>query len=82
MGTFNGFWAFELEHLGAAEVIGVDLLDPREWDWPVGLDPATVSAIGDRLAGGLGFEIARSALGSSVTRIDRSVYDLSEQDLG
>ena len=82
VGTFNGFWAFELERLGAAEVIGVDLLDPREWDWPVGSDPATVSAIGDRLAGGLGFEIARSALGSSVTRIDRSVYDLSEQDLG
>ncbi len=82
VGTFNGFWAFELERLGAAEVIGVDLLDPRAWDWPHGSDEATISAIGSRLAGGRGFEIARAALHSKVTRLDRSIYDLSEADLG
>ena len=36
VGTFNGFWAFELERRGAAEVHAVDVLDPRRWDWPAG----------------------------------------------
>ncbi len=82
VGTFNGFWAFELERRGAAEVVAIDVLDPRRWDWPVGSDDATVAAIASRMAGGKGFEIAREALGSRVKRVDRSVYDLDERDLG
>jgi tRNA (mo5U34)-methyltransferase len=82
VGTFNGFWAFELERRGAAEVIAVDLLDPREWDWPTGSAESTIAAVGSRLAAGAGFEIAREALGSNVTRLDRSVYDLAEGDIG
>ena len=82
VGTFNGFWAFELERRGATEVVAVDLLDPRDWDWPAEAEEATVQAIGDRLAAGEGFEIAKEALGSGVQRVDRSVYELSEDDLG
>ncbi len=82
VGTFNGFWAFEMERRGAAEVVAVDVLDPERWDWPAASDPKTIAAIGRRQAGGGGFEIAKRALGSAVRRLDRSVYDLDERELG
>jgi len=82
VGTFNGFWAFEMERRGADEVVAIDALDPRAWDWPVGSEQATVEALARRSAGGAGFEIAREALRSSVERIDCSVYDLDEDQLG
>jgi tRNA (mo5U34)-methyltransferase len=82
VGTFNGFWAFEMERRGAREVIGVDVLDPERWDWPAGSAPETVTAIARRQAGGAGFEIAKRALGSAVERLDRSVYELDEADVG
>jgi tRNA (mo5U34)-methyltransferase len=82
VGTFNGFWAFEMERRGAAEVVAVDVLDPRRWDWPAGSDAATVEAIGRRMAHGEGFEIARAALSSGVRRVQRSVYDLDRRELG
>lgn len=82
VGTFNGYWAFEMERRGAAEVIALDVLDPRRWDWPVGSDEAAVAALSDRMAKGAGFDIARRALGSNVTRIDQSVYDLDPDQVG
>jgi len=81
-GTFNGYWAFEMERRGAAEVVAIDVLDPRRWDWPIDSDESAVAAIGARMAGGIGFEIARAALGSHVQRLDCSVYDLDERELG
>jgi hypothetical protein len=75
-------WAFARERRGAAEVVAIDVLDPMRWDWPHGSDEATIAAIGARMTEGDGFELARSALGSSVTRHERSVYDLEEHDLG
>jgi len=82
VGTFDGFWAFELERRGAREVVAVDLLDPLAWDWPAGSAPDTVEAIGQRKRGGAGFELAAGALGSAVRREERSVYDLDPADLG
>ena len=32
VGTFDGFWAFELERRGAAEVIALDLAEPEAHD--------------------------------------------------
>jgi len=82
VGTFDGFWAFEMEKRGAREVVAVDLLDPTAWDWPHGSEAAVVEAVGQRKAGGSGFEIAREALGSSVERHETSVYDLDPGALG
>jgi tRNA (mo5U34)-methyltransferase len=82
VGTFNGFWAFEMERRGADEVVAIDVLDPERWDWPVGSDPEVIAAIGRRQAGGAGFEVAKRALGSSVRRLDRSVYQLDEREDG
>jgi len=81
IGTFDGFWAFEMERRGAAEVLAIDVLDPRQWDWPVGSDDAVVAAIGERKSGGSGFETAHRALGSRVARHELNVYDLGP-DLG
>jgi len=82
IGTFDGFWAFEMERRGADEVVAIDLLDPAEADWPVNSAPAVMEAIGDRKRAGRGFETAHAALGSSVERIEMSVYDLDHDVVG
>lgn len=82
VGTFDGFWAFEMERRGAAEVVAIDVLDPEQWDWPVNSSAAAKAEIGRRKAGGEGFEIARACLGSAVRRLEMSVYDASPEVLG
>jgi tRNA (mo5U34)-methyltransferase len=77
IGTFDGFWAFELERRGAAEVVAIDVLDPLQWDWPGDADRAAVDAIGRRKGRGEGFGVARDALGSKVKRLERSIYQLN-----
>jgi tRNA (mo5U34)-methyltransferase len=76
VGTFDGFWAFEMERRGAAEVVAADILDERRWDWPAVVEPAHYEAIAERKGGGDGFAIAAAALGSAVRRLDLSVYEL------
>ena len=76
VGTFDGFWAFEMEKRGAAEVRAVDLLDPYRWDWPADRPEDVVTALAARKRDGDGFAVAREALGSSVQREARSVYEL------
>ncbi len=82
VGTFDGFWAFEMERRGAAEVIAIDILDPRRWDWPANSADEVVAALGERKRGGAGFELAREALGSAVERRELSVYDLDPDEIG
>ncbi len=82
VGTFDGFWAFEMERRGAAEVVAIDVLDPAGWDWPPGSDDEVVREIGRRKAQGAGFVLAKDALGSSVRRLERSVYDLDASEVG
>ncbi len=86
IGTFDGFWAFEMERRGATEVVAVDLLDGQRFDWPTGSDPAVKRTITERKGTGTevgaGFEIARRALGSAVERRELSVYDLDPEDVG
>jgi tRNA (mo5U34)-methyltransferase len=79
VGTYDGFWAFEMERRGASSVVAVDVLDPLRWDWPRGSSADAVEAISTSRSG---FEIARSALGSSVSRRDLSVYELSPEVVG
>jgi tRNA (mo5U34)-methyltransferase len=82
VGTFDGFWAFEMEKRGAAEVVAIDVLDPRLWDWPVGSTDEALEEIGRRKGRGQGFNIAANALGSAVKRLERSVYDLTAAEDG
>ncbi len=77
VGTCDGFWAFEMERRGAAEVVAVDIDDPTRLDgWsrlPAG-DPDQAER--RRALRGTNFEVARTITGSQVKRIDCSVYDL------
>jgi tRNA (mo5U34)-methyltransferase len=82
VGTFDGFWAFEMERRGADEVVAIDLLDPSKWDWPFNAEDEVRAAIGARKDAGQGFEIARQAFDSKVTRLERSIYDVDAADMG
>jgi SAM-dependent methyltransferase len=80
VGTFDGFWAFELERRGA-KVIGIDVdqfppPDTPRHRW------ASVQA---ELAGavpGTGFALLKRWFGSSVERRPINVYDLTPESLG
>ena len=82
VGTYDGFWAFEMERRGASEVVGIDVLKPPEWDWPPNASQEAIETLGRQKAAGRGFEIAKQYLGSSVTRHELSVYDVDPDELG
>jgi tRNA (mo5U34)-methyltransferase len=78
VGTYDGFLAFELERRGAAEVVAIDIEDHTRWDWPArtrAQGPERLAQVAGQRKG-IGFDIAKAALGSSVKRVERSVYDL------
>jgi 2-polyprenyl-3-methyl-5-hydroxy-6-metoxy-1,4-benzoquinol methylase len=77
VGTFDGFWAFQLEKRGAAEVVALDLADPEALDWPYdhrSKGPMQVREWGAERR--TGFNETAQALGSKAEWIDQSVYDL------
>jgi tRNA (mo5U34)-methyltransferase len=76
VGTHDGFWAFQMERRGAAEVVAIDLDDPRRVDFSEPVPELSPQALADRLSRPRAFACAHRALGSSVTRRDLSVYDL------
>jgi tRNA (mo5U34)-methyltransferase len=80
--TFDGFWAFEMERRGADEIVAIDILDPRAWDWPAGSEDEVIAAIDRRKEGGRGFRVASEALSSNVNYIERSVYELDPEEDG
>ncbi|MCU1463325.1 MAG: hypothetical protein JWO37_3400 [Acidimicrobiales bacterium] len=81
VGTFDGFWAFEMERRGGA-VVAVDELDPDKWDWPAGSRAEAVAAIADRHRRGESFPRLKELLGSGVERHHCNVYDLDADRLG
>jgi tRNA (mo5U34)-methyltransferase len=81
VGTCDGFWAFEMERRGAAEVVGIDLDDPVLRDWPdLGISEAVRGAGADRSK--RTFALAAEAIGSKVERRLVSIYDVSPELLG
>jgi tRNA (mo5U34)-methyltransferase len=77
VGTWDGFWAFEMERRGA-DVVALDLDDERELDWPPRRRPDTFP----ERARGDGFAIAHEALGSKVERVVQSIYHATPEELG
>ena len=77
VGTWDGFWAFEMERRGA-DVVAIDLDDERDLDWP----PRRRPRVFPDAPRGEGFRLAKEILGSSVERINCSVYDADPADLG
>ena len=75
--TASGFWAFEMERRGAAEVVGIDISSSKDRDWQFDWD-----APDDTIGMPKSFEVARDALGSKVSRIECNLYDASPERLG
>ena len=80
VGTWDGFWAFEMERRGAAEVVAIDIEDPERWDWPprerLSRSRVELAVLGGRKPAGAAFAAAAAALGSHARRVDRSIYQL------
>src|SRR5579884_3015291 len=64
VGTWDGFWAFEMERRGA-QVVALDLDDEHALDWPPRRRPREF----DTEPRGRGFALAKSILGSRVDRV-------------
>jgi tRNA (mo5U34)-methyltransferase len=85
IGTWDGFYAYELEQRGAAEVVAVDLPDMVDIDWPPEVrahpdhNPTLQEGTQPRPAG---FELVNELRGSSVTWKGCSIYDLDRADVG
>jgi tRNA (mo5U34)-methyltransferase len=77
VGTWDGFWAFEMERRGA-EVISLDIDDERDLDWPPRRRPKSFPE-GPR---GEGFRIAREIYGSRVERVNLNIYDATPEEIG
>lgn len=84
VGTWDGFYAFELERRGADEVVAVDLADLAALDYPAdvraapGFDPSFTSSQ-PRTAG---FHLVHELRRSSVEWRACSIYDLDPDELG
>jgi SAM-dependent methyltransferase len=82
VGTFDGFWAFEMERRGA-ESLAIDVAHLDAAEWPPNRRPELVEKMNDwdiRL--GRGFRLASAALESKVRRTECDVYDLTPDVVG
>ena len=77
VGTWDGFWAFELERRGA-QVVALDVDREEEYDVPPRRRPEVYPET-DR---GAGFRIAHEALGSRVERVHCNLYEATPERLG
>lgn len=86
IGTFDGFFAFEMERRGAAEVVAVDIEDHHLWDWPADARPGLAGIERDVAfrgpAKGDGFRLLAELIGSTVKWRALSIYDLDPDVIG
>ena len=82
VGTFDGFWAFEMERRGA-DVVAIDVPALEEAEWPaVNRERLEAQAREWNLELGRGFRLAADALGSSVERVECHVQELARERIG
>jgi len=82
VGTFDGFWGFEMERRGA-EVTAIDLEKIDDAQWPPHKREdlkREVDEFGVEL--GRGFRLASDVLGSRVRRVISDVYDVTPERIG
>jgi tRNA (mo5U34)-methyltransferase len=82
VGSRDGFYAFEMERRGAAEVVSLDIGDPADLDFPGGERPPADLVEKELADGHAAFSAAAEALGSKVERRLKSAYDLSQDEFG
>ena len=82
VGTFDGFWAFELERRGA-KVVAIDVEQPAAAQWPPNNRPQLEQEAAELgVALGPGFELAARLLESRVERVTCDVLDLTPHRVG
>ena len=79
VGTWDGFWAFEFERRGAAEIHGLDIDDMSTLDFPPRRRPNEFKRTEPR---GTGFRLAKEIYGSKAERVVCNIYDAKPEDLG
>jgi tRNA (mo5U34)-methyltransferase len=79
--TFDGFWAFEMERRGAAEVVALDIDSFAEVDMSPRIRRGKTPEYLARKLGD-GFRLAKEVRNSKVQRVVCNVYDLSPERLG
>jgi tRNA (mo5U34)-methyltransferase len=84
IGTWDGFYAFEMERRGAAEVVALDLADLADIDYPpeVRADPTFDPSTPSDQPRSVGFHLLHELLGSKVKWHPGSVYDVADLGLG
>ncbi|MDP1818567.1 MAG: class I SAM-dependent methyltransferase [Acidimicrobiales bacterium] len=84
VGTWDGFYAYELEQRGAGEVVAVDLPDMRGIDWPpeVLADPSFDPTLSDEQPRAAGFHLVNEIRRSSVAWRGLSIYELDPATVG
>lgn len=80
IGTADGFWAFEMERRGAAEVVAIDLVDSSRRDTTRGARIRIPEGEASRQS--QTFALAHRVLESKVEWRNLSVYDLSPEEIG
>jgi SAM-dependent methyltransferase len=82
VGTFDGFWAFEMEKRGA-EVVAIDIGAIEAAEWPPRSRPSLEQhARESGIELGRGFSLASECLGSAVRRVVCPVYELEPEAIG
>jgi SAM-dependent methyltransferase len=82
VGTYDGFWAFELERRGA-EVVALDLPSHEASQWPLPARERMVAQAREwDLSLGRGFTLAARALRSQARRVELDVYSLAPEATG
>ncbi len=79
--AFDGFWSFEFERRGAAEVVALDIASAAELDLAPRVRAAMTEAQLNRSFGG-GFQLAHAHYGSNVRHVHCNVYDMKPASLG
>lgn len=79
--TSDGFWAFEMERRGAAEIVAIDVHSWADGEFPANWMEEILSSRPNDIKG-LGFAYARRALQSKVKREVLSVYEVSPERIG
>lgn len=79
--AFDGFWSFEFERRGAAEVVALDIASAAELDLAPRVRAAMSGADLARSFGG-GFNLAHAQFESKVRHIHSNVYSMTPAALG
>jgi tRNA (mo5U34)-methyltransferase len=79
--AFDGFWSFEFERRGAAEVVALDIEQARELDLAPNIRAGMTEAELNRRFGA-GFALAHARKCSKIRHVHCNVYDVSPERLG